>query len=161
PKSPAFFNAADTTAPDLIVGEPSVADAALVVVNASETWQANLSIAARLPDGPQIRTAIPSLVPLSVRKVGFQVRGPASRGEGTWPPATELQRKACGGDGDRWETLDETSVMLRVRRPGQTYKHTFRSTIDGSVQYYAVVPALPSPTAPGGERPGLVLTLHG
>jgi predicted esterase len=161
PKSPAFFSAADTTAPDLIVGEPTVADAALVIVNASEKWQADLSIAARLPDGPEIRTVIPSLVPLSVRKVGFQVRGPAARSEGTWPLALELQRKGRGGDGDRWETVDEASVMLRARRRSQTHKRTFRSTIDGSVQYYAVVPALPSPAEPGGERPGLVLTLHG
>ena len=58
----------------------------------------------------------------------------------------------------RGKTLDSTKINLRVRQPGQTYTRTFRSSIDGSLQYYAVVPALPGPSA---GRPGLVLTLHG
>ncbi|MFI5454859.1 MAG: prolyl oligopeptidase family serine peptidase [Isosphaerales bacterium] len=161
PKAPAFFSVADTTTPDLIADEPASGEAAVMVVNASETWRDDLAIAARLAGGPEIRTAVPSLVPLSVRKVGFGFRGPAQRGEGTCALALALQRKRPGGDGDRWETLDRASVMLRVRRPGQTHKRTFRSTIDGSVQYYAVVPALPGPGGPADGRPGLVLTLHG
>ena len=43
-------------------------------------------------------------------------------------------------------------------KPAQTYKRTFRSAIDGSVQYYAVVPALPVAADPAQGRPGLVLT---
>ena len=62
------------------------------------------------------------------------------------------------GNALTWETIDSAKVKLRARKPGETYTQTFRSSIDGSVQYYAVVPALP---APDGRRPGLVLTLHG
>jgi fermentation-respiration switch protein FrsA (DUF1100 family) len=161
PKATAFFNVADTTTPDLIDGEPTVAEAALVVVNATETWRADLSVTAQLPGGPETRTAIPSLVPLSVRKVEFALRGAAPRGEGTCPLELKLQRKRIGDGGEPWETLDQASVTLRVRRPGQTYKRTFRSTIDGSIQYYAVVPAAASPAEKAAGRPGLVLTLHG
>ncbi len=51
-------------------------------------------------------------------------------------------------------------------RPGQARKRTFRSTIDGSVQYYGLVPARPEPgknrrPTKTPRRPGLVLTLHG
>jgi predicted esterase len=162
PKSPVFLDVADVTAPDLLAGEPTATEAALVVVNATETWQADLVIAARLPGGPEIRTAVPTLVPLSVRKVCFDVRGPEPRGEGTCPLALRLQRKkAGGGDGNGWDTLGEASVTLNVRRAGQTHKRTFRSSIDGSVQYYAVVPALSTSAEPGAGRSGLVLTLHG
>jgi pimeloyl-ACP methyl ester carboxylesterase len=161
PKATVFLNLADTTTPDLIIGEPTSVEAAVVVVNATETWRPDLAIATRLPDGPEVRTAVPSLAPLTIRKVGFELRGPAPRAEGKCPLKILLQRKRRPSHGDDWETSDEASVMLRVRRPDQTHKRTFRSTIDGSVQYYAVVPALPVAAGPTPMRPGLVLTLHG
>jgi poly(3-hydroxybutyrate) depolymerase len=73
--------------------------------------------------------------PLSVRKV----RGMA-RYDGT---ATELKD-------------ERTGVTFRIREPGQTYKRTFVSDIDGSVQYYAV-----NPRSKGDEPGALVLSLHG
>src|SRR5262249_9384262 len=45
-----------------------------------------------------------------------------------------------------------------VRRPEQTHQRTFVSRLDGSVQYFALVPAQP---AEDKDRPGLVLSLHG
>src|SRR5262249_677740 len=50
---------------------------------------------------------------------------------------------------------------LQVRRPDQLQARTFRSGIDGSVQYYAVVPAKTGAGESQGAKPGLVLTLHG
>jgi predicted esterase len=161
PRASAFLNVGDATSPDLIAGEPIVTEAAVVVVNATESWREDLAIAAKLPEGSEIRTAIPPLVPLSARKVGFALRG-------DMPPTTSscslqltLQARARGDERDRWETIDAAAVALRVRQPGQTQKRTFRSTIDGSLQYYVVVPALPVANAPAADRPGLVLTLHG
>ncbi|HEU4752485.1 MAG TPA: prolyl oligopeptidase family serine peptidase, partial [Armatimonadota bacterium] len=55
--------------------------------------------------------------------------------------------------------LDTAELVLRVRGPDQPYKCTFRSEIDGSVQYYAVNPARPLPG--DTTKPALVLTLHG
>src|SRR5205823_5794816 len=56
-------------------------------------------------------------------------------------------------------------LMLRIRKPGQTYKRAFISGIDGSVQYYAVNPAVVSqqPAAGPSKNPSsaLFLTLHG
>jgi pimeloyl-ACP methyl ester carboxylesterase len=161
PKTTNFFNVADCTTPDLITGEPISTQAAVVVVNATETWKADLFISAGLPGGPETRTAVGALVPLSVRKVGFELRGSAPSGEGTCPLELKLQRKKVEGGVERWELLDVASLKLRVRRPDQTHKRTFRSAIDGSVQYYAVAPAVQSPTEKPARSPGLVLTLHG
>jgi poly(3-hydroxybutyrate) depolymerase len=161
PKASAFLNVADATTPDLIVGEPIMAEAAVVVTNATEAWRDDLTIVAKLPEGPEIRTTVPSLVPLSARKVAFAFRGAAPRVGTSCSLELKLQTPARGGERDRWETLDAVSMPLGLRQPGQTHKRTFRSAIDGSVQYYAVVPALPDATAPAAGGPGLVLTLHG
>ncbi|MDY6913575.1 MAG: prolyl oligopeptidase family serine peptidase, partial [Planctomycetota bacterium] len=56
------------------------------------------------------------------------------------------------------EITDAETVTLRIRRPEQSYKQTFRSRIDGSVQYYAVNPAA---SVAADARPALFLTLHG
>ena len=52
PKAPAFLSTADATTPDLLSGEPAVAEAAIVVVNATESLRDDLVIVARLPGGP-------------------------------------------------------------------------------------------------------------
>lgn len=48
-------------------------------------------------------------------------------------------------------------MRLRLREPLQTHKCTFRSKIDGSVQYYALNPAQHKI----GAQPALILSLHG
>ena len=69
-------------------------------------------------------------------------------------------RKVCRVaryDGHATELRDEsTGVSFRFREPGQTYKRTFVSDIDGGVQYYAV-----NPRANRDEPGALVLSLHG
>ncbi len=161
PKAPAFLSTADLTAPDLIAGEPNVTEAALVVVNATVAWRDDLAIVARVADGPETRTPVSPLVPLSVRKVGFGLSCPRPPAGETCALELRLQRRSPGAKSDPWETVDTVKTTLRIRQPGQTRKRTFRSTIDGSVQYYAVVPALAATSDARDERPGLVLTLHG
>jgi poly(3-hydroxybutyrate) depolymerase len=159
PKAPVFFNTADATLPDLITGAATIAEAAVVVVNATESWQDALAITTMLPGGEEVRTPVPPIVPLSVRKVGFQLRGTAPSAEASASVRIKLQLKA--GTSDEWKTQDSATIALRVRQPNQTHKRTFRSAIDGSVQYYAVVPARSHEQGQSRERPGLVLTLHG
>ncbi len=161
PRAAAFFDAADLTAPDVVAGQEIDAEAAVVVVNATEAWRDDLVILARVPGGVQTRTAVPALPPLSVRKVGFPFKGKSPQTGGSCPIELRLERTARGAD--RAESLDSATVGLRIRQPGQAHKRTFRSDIDGSVQYFAVVPPLPEPVELGRDRPrpGLVLTLHG
>ena len=72
-----------------------------------------------------------------------------------------LEVKLRARSGSPGEPLDAAKLPLRVRKPDQARKLTFRSEIDGSVQYYALVPASEPEVKGGGTRPGLVLTLHG
>ena len=51
---------------------------------------------------------------------------------------------------------DARDVVLRARNSDEKHRITFESEIDGSIQYYAVVP----PSEPLDD-PGLILTLHG
>ena len=69
PKAPAFFYTADATLPDLIAGETGRTDAAVLVVNASGGLREDLVIVARVGSGPEKRTSVPSLVPLSVQRL--------------------------------------------------------------------------------------------
>src|SRR5690606_32883536 len=50
-------------------------------------------------------------------------------------------------------------VEVNVRTATEARKVTFRSAIDGSVQYYALLPAKPLPGQV--DKPGIVLSLHG
>ncbi|MHC4917935.1 MAG: carboxylesterase family protein, partial [Planctomycetota bacterium] len=96
-------------------------------------------------------TTLPELGPLSSRKMGFRIAGPAPAEPG--PFELELTLVDDGG------VLDTAGLTIHARAAGDLHQRTFRSGIDGSVQYYAVRPA-----ASGGERsqpPALVLSLHG
>jgi pimeloyl-ACP methyl ester carboxylesterase len=161
PDAPAFLSTADVTTPDLIADEPANTIAAVVVVNATPSWRDDLAIVSTFADGPEIRTAVPSLAPLSIRKAGFEIKGPAPRSTETCDVRLKLQARSAERPDDGWQTLNSATLTLRVCGGNQTHKRTFRSTIDGSVQYYAVVPALDGGLQTRPVRPGLVLTLHG
>jgi pimeloyl-ACP methyl ester carboxylesterase len=158
PSAAAFFSTADVTIPDLIAGEPVQIEVAVPVVNASENSREDLVITAHFAGGEETRTAVPALVPLSIRKTAFELRGTAPSTGETVMVELKLEQKTRGSDRSAWETLDSTKINLPIRQSGQTYSRTFRSSVDGSLQYYSVVPALPGPS-PG--RPGIILTLHG
>ena len=162
PAAPAVLNPGDVTAPDLLGDAPVNAEASIVVINASQRWTDGLEIVSEVPGGQPVRTSVASLPPVSVRKVGFRITGPAPREIRELVVKLRLQGHASSPA----ESLDTTTLTLRVRKPEQARKRTFRSTIDGSVQYYGLVPA-PAQHVNTGEqskaprRPGLVLTLHG
>lgn len=145
------IDTADATLPDLHAGKRVETFGAVVVVNATDAPQTAMTIVATLPGGRPVATPVPRIEPLSVRKVGFRIMGP--------PPAAGAEtvrlQLALKGSGSTFRT----TLDLRVRKSGQTYKHTFISRIDGSVQYFAVNPAQPRPAST--SKPALVLSLHG
>lgn len=172
-RGPFTIETGDVTAPDLIVGQPVKHEAAVVVVNATTNRADDLEITAKIAGGPIQRTAVGPMPPLSVRKAGFQMIGPAPDATGECEIELGLVRS-----GAAQEPLENGRIKLRVLSPDATQKRTFRSAIDGSVQYFAVVP--PAPAAKpdsdacdvargveppdgvaGADRPALVLTLHG
>ncbi len=102
-----------------------------MVVNATERPVSNLSLAVSGDGLARTVTQLPMIGPLSIRKVGFRIRGPAPDAEGTVVGKLEL----CG---KQLITIHDIPLELRVRSPEAAHQRTFVSDIDGSVQYYAL-----------------------
>jgi dienelactone hydrolase len=155
PRAPAALSEQDPTLPDLVVGEPVDTWGAVIVVNATTARMDRLSLSAACGSASPAVTPLPALPPLSMRKVGFRLEGATPDAAGTQEVRLRLERGGAGAP----RNLHALRLSLRVRSPEQTRKRTFRSGIDGSVQYYAEAPA--QPIRPGGPPPALFLTLHG
>jgi predicted esterase len=121
-----------------------------------------------LPGGAPQRTELAPLLPLGLRKYAIRLSGPAAAAPGDGPVTLRLLRPQQDGT---WQTIDTAELKLQAVAPDRTHRRTFRSGIDDSLQYYAVVPpkgqslegASGAPAAPGAgrARKALVLTLHG
>jgi len=155
PKASVALDLSDPTLPDLIVGEATKSWGAVVVINATTERRDNLVIRTALMNGQTTDTPLPTIPPMTIRKVGLRLEGksPATNELGV----LELELIAKGTANET--SMDTARTSLRVRQPWQTQKRTFVSGIDGSVQYYALNPARP-PRA-DGPRPALFLSLHG
>ncbi len=146
-----FFNPNDPTLPDFIVGESIDTQGAMVIVNASEKRLTNLTIASSSEKAVSGKISIPDILPLSVYKAPFKLKGTALKDKGTCDIQLELH-------GDMDKPLASIKIPIRVQNPAETRKRTFFSKIDGSVQYYAVNPAW----GLHADQPGaLFLSLHG
>jgi len=144
---PLRLDVADTTLPDALVTDRGDLLGGIVVENAGASKR-GLRMRVVLSDGRSRESALPPIPALSVRKVPFALPLPYTV-EGTTLPLTLELREGTN-------VVDTTKVELRVRQTNEVYRRTFVSDVDGSVQYYAVNPALkPSPTNV------LALTLHG
>jgi pimeloyl-ACP methyl ester carboxylesterase len=151
PRSDCKIETGDVTLPDLLVGREIHSWASVVVLNATKVPLEGLKIVATIEGGESSATILPTLLPLSARKVAFRLAGPGPIAEGDEKVHVAIEKGT---------TLDRTDLSVRVRNPDQTHKRTFLSGIDGSVQYFGLVPAKVSETSEG-PRPGLILTLHG
>lgn len=148
--SPAQFNLQDATLPDVVRGNGEELWGAVVVLNCTTNFLENLRIVSRAGEG-QAETALPSIPPLSLRKVPFGIDRSATFPTNSMQVSLELRRGA--------DVLDRGNVSLRVREANEQYKVTFSSQIDGSLQYYAVTPAVPGSNAPPARA--LFLSTHG
>jgi poly(3-hydroxybutyrate) depolymerase len=146
PRASAMLEVADATMPDILRGKAKVAGA-VVVINAQDSWRRDLSIQAKL-GSDTVESRLPAIPPLSMRKVRVEISVPSGLALGEHEASLQLR--------ERGQTLDSAAIRLKVVEPANTHKQTFLSSIDGSVQYYAVVPA----TNVSNDN-ALVLTLHG
>lgn len=148
-KQPVFFNTSDLTTPDLILGSNSVYWSGVVVVNSTSDEMVGLKARTTRPDGKSTVTDLPSIPAMSLRKVPVKV----SSDPKSPPGSAEYKFELLGKDGT---VLHTAKVALRVRQPLESQKRTFVSDIDGSVQYYGVVPA----QKPYSQN-ALIMSLHG
>jgi pimeloyl-ACP methyl ester carboxylesterase len=161
PKASAQLDTGDLTLPDLVVGrESDELWGAIPVLNASEQSLDDMVIEARSEGKDVSISPAGRIPPLSLRKVPFKMSVAPPQAPGTHT----IELRLISKEGAK-PLLDETKIQLRVRLPTETQKHTFRSNIDESVQYFAVNRARPLPGAPavrvGPGEAGLVVTLHG
>ncbi len=154
PRAAVTLNPRDLTLPDIVKGEKIDAIGGIVIVNASELPLKDLVIASQFPKGLKENRAVGLIQPLSVRKVAFSFKGTAPDSAGAVNLGLSLRRSGQGNGGE----YDTCTIPLRVVSVSDTRKETFVSSIDGSVQYYAMNPA--SVNDPG-HRAALVLSLHG
>ncbi|MBX3410329.1 MAG: prolyl oligopeptidase family serine peptidase [Phycisphaeraceae bacterium] len=164
PRARAMVLREDSLVPNIIRGQSGPWLGAVVVVNASDHPARALVLQSRASDdAPWLETPVPPLGPCATRKSAFTFNAPDN--------ATRLTVRLLdrggnsgggggGGGGGEGEVLDEITLELQTRASGETHTRTFRSAIDGSVQYYAVVPraGVPADQRAGGA---MILSLHG
>lgn len=151
PKAPAFLDLADATWPDLGAGKSTKAPAGVVVVNAANAPLRGAIVEATI-GGKATRSPVPIIPAMTSRKVPVSIEADAPA---AGPVALTL--RLLPGEGT--DPIDSAEAKLDAPPAGATLKRTFLSGIDGSVQYFGLVPPLADPASPG--KPGLVLSLHG
>ena len=157
PPSPVFFTGSDATLPDLVTGLPSPLWAGIRLVNATEQTVESLDLSCTLGDQKGTATVTMPVSALTTRKVAIPLAltAPASYG----PAKLVITGKARL---DR-RLVDLPPIELTLNSVERTkhFARTFVSEIDGSVQYYGVVPQVAPAATAGGQTPALVLSLHG
>jgi poly(3-hydroxybutyrate) depolymerase len=149
PAKPVLLNTEDPTLPSIIVSRENKAlQGAIVVINTSATELKELQIRSTV-SGRELTTALPSVPPLSTRKVPFQFDGSAVTTTGKQDCRLQLLHKS--------KTLDEAVVQIEAVGTTDKYSATFISNIDGSLQYYAVAPQAAANT----NNSALFLSVHG
>ena len=145
PSQPVFLNTRDLTLPDLLNGSPH--SGAVPVTNAGDSDLSDLILKTRVSEGTWTRTKLPVLAPRSVRKMPFGVQQ-----SGLEPGYYRLDLHLLKGE----ELIDTASVSIGVKNLPDIHRRTYVSSIDGSVQYYAVTPARQTV-----KPAALVLSVHG
>ncbi|MEZ4387136.1 MAG: prolyl oligopeptidase family serine peptidase [Candidatus Krumholzibacteriia bacterium] len=143
-----LLNTDDLTRPDLVAGAAADTWAALPVLNCTADVVVDAVATVALMGADPVTVALPVLPPHGVRKVALPVRGLV----GARPGRRQLQITVAR----EGRTLDQATVDLDVKLPGENRRVTFRSRLDGSVQYYGLLPA----SGPDGPH-ALLLSLHG
>ncbi len=152
PLKPVSISPHDNTLPDFVVGDNAPVWAAIPVVNATPAALAGLVVETRCGGSDPLRTPVGPILACSARKIGFQIPVPDTFSA----ESAEVRVRLLRGDDAE---LDSTALKLPLRGPRESYRATFVSGIDGSVQYYAVTPA--HPPDPHDGPLALFLSLHG
>ena len=148
PTKAIFVNTEDATLPHIVLAaDNGKLQGAVVVINTSAQTLKGLQIKATL-EGREITSAIPTILPLSTRKIAFSFDGSAVRAKGKYDCRLTLANKGV--------ILDDTKVSLEAVDASDKWSSTFISAIDGSLQYYAVSPQI----APQ-KGSALFLSVHG
>ena len=139
----------DLTLPHILSGEEEPLWGALRIINSTDEYFEAAEITSNL-NGREITLPVPSVAPMTVRKVPFQF-DPSGAGINPESVNVELELFRNG------RAIHNKTIEIDVIDPLYHYSRTFISEIDGSVQYYSVAPQK------GGHQDGaaLFLSVHG
>ena len=163
PDKSVYLSLRDTTFPTVLRDQPGPWTGSLLVVNASNETLDGLRIKATA-DGCQAGLLdVPSIPPLSLRKVPVQLTTNADSNEalqvGELNVTIQIERTPAL-PASQSDLLDRIEVKWPVGSSDQMHRRTFISQIDGSVQYFGVVPPKQG-TLSADRAPAMILTLHG
>ncbi len=149
PDKPVFLNTEDITLPFIVPGnQNNDLMGAVVLINTSTKTLKGLKIKSNIT-GKEITTDLPSVPPMSTRKVIFHFNGEDAIKKGEYDCLIKLL--------DKTNVLDEKKITINAVDETDKYSCTFISNIDGSLQYFAVTPQIPN--AKTGSA--LFLSVHG
>jgi pimeloyl-ACP methyl ester carboxylesterase len=152
----------DATLPDLVPNAAESVPLGVAVRNSTDAATAMadapgaLMARARVDQGAWTTTTLGAVESMTMRKVAVFVDASGvvlAEGAASAEVALEIEVLAPGAS----EPVARARGTLRVVRPEATRAITRVSEIDGSVQYYSLVPATSASDAPSG----IVLSLHG
>ena len=150
PERPVMLLRRDMTLPPLLIGNPADSPAGIRLLNSTANDLNGLKLRITLETGETMETTAGRVPACSQRKVIFMVPGLRAAATTDRMEAV-LQLVDSGG-----VFLHEIRLSLKVQDPKKHHERTFLSRIDGSVQYYSLMPSL----SPQSGQP-LVLSLHG
>ncbi|MFT5424715.1 MAG: poly(3-hydroxybutyrate) depolymerase [Phycisphaerales bacterium] len=160
PPAAVFLETRDATLPTLLLGDTSLQSLGVFVTNATEDWVSGLRVATVNPGNAGVEFTVESpidpLPPFSSRKVHVQAPPLISLDPETRD--TTVRLTLLSNDVQAGEPIE---FKLQVRGPNEKHSRTFVSTIDGSVQYYAVTPPPEATLQTPADPQAFVLTLHG
>ncbi len=149
-----ILNQNDLTIPDLIVNKESDTYGAIPIVNATKNSYKDLMIKTWIEGSSPAYYPLKELNPLTIFKTPFYIKVPAQKDTGKVRLNISIVKNGQQSDE---QTLTSISIALQILFPDDTFRETFISEMDGSVQYYAVNP----PKHLNEEKPALFLSLHG
>jgi len=151
---PIAFNPNDVTLPDAVIGNPLDTWGSILLVNASGAPLKGCSLICDGTGWKPDTIGVPMVPAMGVRKVAFRIRLLVHAGKGDMPVhLTLIGNKAVGS-----KMIDTVTISLRAVGREDPRRETFVSSIDGSVQYYAVLPPQPKGFS---DPPALFFSLHG
>lgn len=149
--APVMLITKDATLPDVIEGETDWLWAGITVLNTTSKRLKDVKVS--IGDGGYFdknEITISDLMPFCVKKIPVEIE----IGE----PIVGLDTISVPIKASYQDHIFEDRLSLRVREEGESHKITFLSQIDGSCQYYAV---LPPKDFDFHKKYALIFTLHG
>lgn len=149
PSKQIFLNTEDLTLPFIVAGAGNKdLMGAVVLLNTTRKELKGLKIKSSI-GGKEIVTEVPEVPSMSTRKIMFHFDGSGVSGKGKFDCQLNLL--------DKGKLVDEAKITVEAVEATDKYSNTFVSAIDGSLQYYAVTPQLPS----AKQEAALFLSVHG